>query len=178
MMQAVRSSRGSVGVSTPAKRMMHLGAFVHETGQHVAAWRHPDAHYRSGTSFSDMMEVAQLAERGKFDFLFLADTAAVNLEGSADARGRMGKVVKFEPMTILSALAAVTRHLGFVATSTTTYNEPYTVARQFASLDQISRGRAGWNIVTSSSPLCTQTVWRFTRQSQTTRTHTRIIMCL
>lgn len=138
-------------MSTPAKRMMHLGAFVHETGQHVAAWRHPDAHFQSGTSFADMVEVAQLAERGKFDFLFLADTAAVNLEGSADARGRMGKVVKFEPMTILSALAAVTRHLGFVATSTTTFNEPYTLARQFASLDAISGGRSAWNLVTSNN---------------------------
>ena len=95
--------------------------------------------------------VAQLAERGKFDFLFLADSAAVNLSGSAEARGRMGKVVKFEPMTILSALAAVTKHLGLVATSTTTFNEPYTLARQFASLDQISGGRSGWNLVTSNN---------------------------
>jgi FMN-dependent oxidoreductase (nitrilotriacetate monooxygenase family) len=135
----------------PTKRMMHLGAFVHETGQHVAAWRHPGAHYHSGARFSDMVEVAQLAERGKFDFLFLADSAAVDLEGSAEARGRMGKVVKFEPMTILSALAAVTRNVGFVATSTTTFNEPYTLARQFASLDQISGGRSGWNLVTSNN---------------------------
>ena len=131
--------------------MMRLGAFVHETGQHVAAWRHPQAHARSGTSFAEMMETAQLAERGKFDLLFLADSAAVNLVGSADARGRMGKVVKFEPMTILSALAAVTRNLGLVATATTTYNEPYTLARQFASLDQISGGRSGWNLVTSNN---------------------------
>src|SRR6266446_401393 len=133
------------------RRMMHLGAFVHETGQHVAAWRHPEAHMGSGTSFAEALEVAQLAERGKFDLLFLADTAAVNLSGSADARGRMGKVVKFEPMTVLSALAAVTKNLGLVATSTTTYNEPYTLARQFASLDQISGGRAGWNLVTSNN---------------------------
>jgi len=131
--------------------MMHLGAFVHETGQHVAAWRHPDAHAHSGASFTQAVEVAQAAERGKFDLLFLADTAAVSLSGSAESRGRMGKVVKFEPMTILSALAAVTRHLGLVATSTTTYNEPYTLARQFASLDQISGGRAGWNLVTSNN---------------------------
>jgi alkanesulfonate monooxygenase len=131
--------------------MMHLGAFVHETGQHVAAWRHPGAYVGSGTSFAEAVEVARTAERGKFDFLFLADSAAVSLSGSADARGRMGKVVKFEPMTILSALAAVTRHLGLVATSTTTYNEPYTLARQFASLDQISGGRAGWNLVTSNN---------------------------
>jgi alkanesulfonate monooxygenase len=131
--------------------MMHLGAFVHETGQHVAAWRHPDAHYHSGVNFQDMVEVAQLAERGKMDFLFLADSAAVDLEGNPDARGRMGKVVKFEPMTVLSALAAVTKHLGFVATSTTTFNEPYTLARQFASLDMISGGRGGWNLVTSNN---------------------------
>ena len=131
--------------------MMRLGAFVHETGQHVAAWRHPQAHMHSGTSFAEMVETAQLAERGKFDLLFLADTAAVNLKGSADLRGRMGKVVKFEPMTILSALAAVTKNLGLVATSTTTFNEPYTLARQFASLDQISGGRSGWNLVTSNN---------------------------
>ncbi|CAN5753491.1 LLM class flavin-dependent oxidoreductase [soil metagenome] len=133
------------------KRMMRLGAFVHETGQHVAAWRHPGAHMQSGTSFAEMVELAQLAERGKFDLLFLADTAAVNLDGSADVRSRMGKVVKFEPMTILSALAAVTKNLGLVATSTTTFNEPYTLARQFASLDQISGGRSGWNLVTSNN---------------------------
>jgi FMN-dependent oxidoreductase (nitrilotriacetate monooxygenase family) len=137
--------------STQSKRTIHLGAFVHETGQHVAAWRHPGAHMRSGTSFAEMVETAQLAERGKFDLLFLADSAAVNLIGSADARRRMGKVVKFEPMTILSALAAVTKNLGLVATSTTTYNEPYTLARQFASLDQISGGRSGWNLVTSNN---------------------------
>jgi FMN-dependent oxidoreductase (nitrilotriacetate monooxygenase family) len=131
--------------------MMHLGAFVHETGQHVAAWRHPEAHAESGVSFAQAVEVAQTAERGKFDFLFLADTAAVSLSGSAESRGRMGKVVKFEPMTILSALAAVTKHLGLVATSTTTFNEPYTLARQFASLDQISGGRSGWNLVTSNN---------------------------
>jgi FMN-dependent oxidoreductase (nitrilotriacetate monooxygenase family) len=131
--------------------MMHLGAFVHETGQHVAAWRHPQAHAESGTSFAQAVEVAQAAERGKFDLLFLADSAAVNLSANPEARGRMGKVVKFEPMTILSALAAVTKNLGLVATSTTTFNEPYTLARQFASLDQISGGRAGWNLVTSNN---------------------------
>ncbi|WP_425068041.1 LLM class flavin-dependent oxidoreductase [Reyranella sp.] len=133
------------------RRMMRLGAFVHETGQHVAAWRHPQAHFHSGASFADAVEVAQTAERGKFDFLFLADTAAVSLSGTPESRGRMGKVVKFEPMTILSALAAVTKHLGLVATSTTTFNEPYTLARQFASLDQISGGRSGWNLVTSNN---------------------------
>ena len=135
----------------PDRRMMKLGAFIHETGQHVAAWRHPDAYTHSGTSFAEAADVARTAERGKFDLLFLADSAAVSVFGSQDSRGRMGKLVKFEPMTLLSALAAVTTHLGLVATSTTTYAEPYTLARQFASLDQISGGRAGWNLVTSNN---------------------------
>ena len=132
-------------------RTMKLGAFVHETGQHVAAWRHPGAYTGAGIDFAQAVDVARTAERGKFDLLFLADGAAVSVFGSDDARGRMGKVVKFEPITLLSALAAVTRHLGLVATATTTYSEPYTLARQFASLDQISGGRAGWNLVTSNN---------------------------
>jgi FMN-dependent oxidoreductase (nitrilotriacetate monooxygenase family) len=132
-------------------RMMKLGAFVHETGQHVAAWRHPGAYAESGTVFSQAVDVARTAERGKFDLLFLADSAAVSVFGSPESRGRMGKVVKFEPITVLSALAAVTTHLGLVATCSSTYNEPYTLARQFASLDQISGGRAGWNLVTSNN---------------------------
>src|SRR5262245_57906109 len=131
--------------------MMHLGAFVHETGQHVAAWRHPGAYAEPGTNFTQAVDVAQTAERGKFDLQFLADSAAMTLSANEEARGRVGKVVKFEPMTILSALAAVTKNLGLVATSTTTFNEPYTLARQFASLDQISGGRSGWNLVTSNN---------------------------
>jgi N-acetyl-S-(2-succino)cysteine monooxygenase len=133
------------------RRVMSLGAFVHETGQHVAAWRHPDAFAESGTVFAQAAHVAREAERGKFDLLFVADSAAVSLSGSDESRGRMGKTVKFEPLTILSALAAVTSRLGLVATATSTYNEPYTLARQFASLDQISGGRAGWNLVTSNN---------------------------
>ena len=130
---------------------MKLGAFVHETGQHVAAWRHPDAFTGSGTSFAQMVDVARTAERGKFDLLFLADSAAVSVFGTPESRSRQGKVVKFEPMTVLSAVAAVTTHLGLVATNTSTYSEPYTLARQFASLDHISGGRAGWNLVTSNN---------------------------
>src|SRR5262249_54071197 len=143
--------KGQRGMVMKQCRMMHLGAFVHETGQHVAAWRHPGAHAEAGTSFAQSVEVAETAERGKFDLLFLADGASAHLSANAEARGRMGKVVRFEPMTILSALAAVTNNLGLVATSTTTFNEPYTLARQFASLDQISGGRAGWNLVTSNN---------------------------
>ncbi len=126
-----------------APRMMKLGAFVHETGQHVAAWRHPDAYAESGTNFAQAADVAQTAERGLFDLFFLADSAAVSVFGSPDSRGRMAKTVKFEPITMLSALAAVTSRIGLVATTSSTYNEPYTLARQFASLDHISGGRAG-----------------------------------
>ncbi len=132
-------------------RRMNLGAFIHETGQHVAAWRHPGAYKESGTVFAHAVDIARTAERGKFDLLFLADSAAVSVFGSPEAKGRMGKTVKFEPITLLSALAAVTQNLGFVATCTSTYNAPYTLARQFASLDQISGGRGGWNLVTSNN---------------------------
>ncbi|HVY16424.1 MAG TPA: LLM class flavin-dependent oxidoreductase [Rhodopila sp.] len=132
-------------------RRMNLGAFIHETGQHVAAWRHPGAYAESGTVFAQAVDVARTAERGKFDLLFLADSAAVSVFGSPEAKGRMGKTVKFEPITLLSALSAVTTNLGFVATCSSTYNEPYTLARQFASLDQISGGRGGWNLVTSNN---------------------------
>src|ERR1700741_720455 len=108
------------------KRQMNLGAFIHETGQHVAAWRHPGACAESGTVFAQAVDVARTAERGKFDLLFLADSAAVSVFGSAGPKGRRGKTVRFEPITLLSALAAVTTHLGFVATCTSTYSEPYT----------------------------------------------------
>ncbi len=137
--------------SRPDRRMMNLGAFVHETGQHVAAWRHPGAHAESGTVFAHAVDFARTAERGKFDLLFLADSAAVSVFGSPESKGRMGKAVKFEPITLLSALAAVTTHLGLVGTCSSTYNEAYTLARQFASMDQISGGRAGWNLVTSNN---------------------------
>jgi FMN-dependent oxidoreductase (nitrilotriacetate monooxygenase family) len=137
--------------SLATRRMMRLGAFVHETGQHVAAWRHPDAFAESGTVFGQAQAVARTAERGKFDLLFLADSAAASVHGNQESRGRMGKTVKFEPITLLSALAAVTSRLGLVATCSSTYSEPYTLARQFASLDQISGGRAGWNLVTSNN---------------------------
>ena len=133
------------------RRMMSLGAFVHETGQHVAGWRHPDADTGAGTDFGQMVGAARTAERGLFDLFFLADSAAVNLIGNADSAGRFGKVVKFEPITVLSALAAVTTHIGLVGTASSTYSDPYLLARQFASLDQISGGRAGWNLVTSNN---------------------------
>ncbi|MBX9750701.1 MAG: LLM class flavin-dependent oxidoreductase [Roseococcus sp.] len=124
-------------------RQMHLGVFVLGTGNHIAGWRYPGA-ADSFQSLPVIQEIARIAERGKFDLLFLGDSlvAGVNDHPSFTAR--------FEPLTMLAALAATTTHLGLGATSSTTYGEPYSVARAFASLDHLSGGRAAWNAVTSS----------------------------
>lgn len=133
-----------------AKRMMRLGAFFMHTGHHVTSWRHPDAQADAGINFRHYAEIAQTAERAKFDMIFLADSARVRT-GHIDAVSRSAQYVgNFEPLTLLSAIATVTEHIGLVATASTSYNEPYHVARKFASLDWISNGRAGWNIVTST----------------------------
>ncbi len=137
-----------------AGRRMSLGAFIYPTGHHIAAWRQPDACAEAGVDFGHYVQLARTAERGLFDMMFLADTLAVlPRQGETMAAvSRIGHFGQFEPLTLLSALAAVTTHLGLVATVTTTYNEPYHAARKFASLDLISGGRAGWNLVTSASP--------------------------
>ena len=131
--------------------MMKLGAFFHPTGNHVAAWLHPEAQIDAGTNYRHYAQLAQTAERGKFDLMFLADAVAVR-EGKLAALSRWPQyMVFFDPVMLLSAVAPVTKHLGLVATATTSYNEPYNVAREFASLDHISGGRAGWNVVTSAN---------------------------
>jgi N-acetyl-S-(2-succino)cysteine monooxygenase len=131
--------------------MMKLGAFFHPTGNHVAAWLHPEAQIDAGTNFSHYAEITQTAERGKFDLMFVADAVAVR-DGKLAALSRWPQYMAyFDPLTLLPALAAVTKHIGVVATATTSYNEPYHIARKFASLDHISGGRAGWNVVTSSN---------------------------
>ncbi len=127
-------------------RQMKLGLFLAPGGHHMAAWRHPDA-YPAGFSIESYISVAQMAERGCFDMLFVADVFSTTREG-----GRQDSF-RFEPMTLLSALAVATKQIGLVATATTSFNEPYNVARKFSSLDHLSKGRAGWNIVTSSSTL-------------------------
>jgi FMN-dependent oxidoreductase (nitrilotriacetate monooxygenase family) len=131
---------------------MKLGAFLYPTGYHVAAWRHPRVPSDAGVNFIHYADLAKLAERGKFDFIFLADSLAVR-GGDLPALSRTAirYVAQFEPLTLLSALAAITTHVGLVASATTTYNEPYHLARKFASLDHISGGRAGWNLVTSQN---------------------------
>ena len=124
---------------------MKLGAFFHPTGNHVAAWLHPDAQIDAGSNFRHYAEITQTAERGKFDLMFVADAVATR-DGKLEALSRWPQYMAyFDPLTLLPALAAVTTHIGLCATATTSYNEPYHIARKFASLDHISGGRAGWN---------------------------------
>jgi FMN-dependent oxidoreductase (nitrilotriacetate monooxygenase family) len=134
-----------------AGEQLKLGAFFHPTGHHVASWLDDTAEIDAGTNFRHYAELARTAERGKFDLMFLADALAVR-DGRPEALRRWPQYMAyFEPLTLLSAIAPMTEHLGLVATATTSYNEPYNVARKFASLDLISGGRAGWNVVTSSN---------------------------
>lgn len=130
-------------------RKIRLGAFLPGGGQHIAAWRHPDAPADGATSFDFHLKLAQEAERGLFDAYFLADGLAIAFGGGIE--GGNAKVASFEPVTLFAALAPLTTHLGFIATASTTYEEPYNLARKFASLDLISDGRAGWNVVTTAT---------------------------
>ena len=124
---------------------MHLGLFAVGTGNHIAGWRHPGAS-KSASDIEVFLEMAKTAERAKFDMFFLAD----GVKCSPDYHP--GFLNQLEPMTALSAISMVTSHIGLVATASTTYSEPYNLARTFASLDLISGGRAGWNMVTTSDP--------------------------
>lgn len=121
---------------------LHLGAFIYFTGHHHFGWRHPASGAERMFDYSFYRNVAKTAERGKFDMMFLADLLYVT--GADRSAGGM-----LDPLTIMSALAVDTTKLGLTATVSTTYNEPYNTARKFATLDHISNGRAGWNIVTS-----------------------------
>ncbi|RQS62610.1 FMN-dependent monooxygenase [Burkholderia sp. Bp8963] len=131
---------------------LHLGAFLYPTGHHIVAWRHPDAQADAGVNFRHFAQLARAAEAAKFDLVFLAD--GVGTRGDdVDFLSRTAHsyVAQFEPLTLLSALAAVTERIGLVGTASTSFNEPFHIARKFASLDHLSDGRAGWNLVTSSS---------------------------
>lgn len=129
----------------PVTRQMHLGMFYLGTGGHVAGWRHPGA----DTDFHDaaaIQNVARICERGKLDFIFIGDNLYANLKEHPSYTARL------DPLITLTAMAAVTKHVGLASTASTTYSDPFTVARNFASLDHISGGRAAWNLVTSGSP--------------------------
>ncbi len=122
------------------------------TGQHPAGWLHPRAQRDGATNFPHFAKMAQSAERAKFDFIFQADVPGAR-DGNMQALSRNPTFMNlFEPLTLLSGLAAVTTRIGLVGTSSTSYYEPYNLARQYASLDHISGGRSGWNVVTSAHP--------------------------
>ncbi len=134
-----------------AARQLRLGAFMRPVGIHTAWWRYPGAFPDANFNFQHLKRFIQTLERGKFDAFFMADHLAV-LNMPVAALKRSATVTSFEPFTLLSALAGATERIGLVATASTTFDSAYHIARRFASLDHISGGRAGWNIVTTSNP--------------------------
>ncbi|RUS55471.1 nitrilotriacetate monooxygenase [Kurthia sp. 3B1D] len=126
-------------------KQMKLGAFFFLPGHHLASWRYPSAKTNEAFTFDFIKEQAQLAEKAKFDMVFFADVFGEEIVEN-DRSG-----LKFDPIVLISALQAVTKNIGFVSTATTTYNEPFHLARKFGSIDHLSGGRAAWNIVTSSN---------------------------
>ena len=134
--------------------MLKLSVFMSPTGGHVGGWRHPEAVVDAGFNYERWVEFARLVERGKIDMMFLADGNGVNGIDNRELLSRNPTVrpVVIEPVCLLSALATVTSRVGLVATATTTYDQPFSIARRYASLDWLSNGRAGWNVVTSSNP--------------------------
>ena len=137
-----------------ALKQMPLALVLTATGTHTAAWRHPDVPTDRATDFSYFRAIAENAERSRYDLLFIADSLYMNHSDRGGAR-RYPRYpyLAFEPLTLLSALSTVTRNIGLAATISTTYSSPYATARTFASLDHLSGGRAGWNLVTSQSDL-------------------------
>jgi alkanesulfonate monooxygenase SsuD/methylene tetrahydromethanopterin reductase-like flavin-dependent oxidoreductase (luciferase family) len=119
------------------KKQMHLNLFIHGRGHHEAAWRHPDASPLPLTDIRYFADVARKAEAGLFDSIFLADSLAVGEDVASAPRTWL------EPITTLAALAGVTTHIGLIATCSTTYTEPFNLARQFASIDHISNAMSG-----------------------------------
>ena len=131
---------------------MKLGAFLMPTGHHIAAWRHPEAAADMGVDVAHYIRLAQSAEAAGFDLLFLEDAAGLR-DDNARIASQTSRSIGFEPLSLLAALAAQTSRIGLVATASTSYNEPYALARAFATLDLISKSRAGWNLVTSASQI-------------------------
>jgi FMN-dependent oxidoreductase (nitrilotriacetate monooxygenase family) len=132
-------------------RQLRLGAFMRPVSIHTAWWRYPGSWPDANFNFAHLKRFAQTLERGKFDAFFMADHLAV-LNMPMDALKRSATVTSFDPLTLLPALAVVTERLGLIATASTTFEQPYIIARKFASLDHLSNGRAGWNLVTTANP--------------------------
>lgn len=133
------------------QRQLKLGAFMRPVSIHTGAWRYPGAYRDANFNFQHLKRFAQTLERGRFDAFFMADHLAL-LNMSLEALKRSHTATSFEPFTLLSALSQATERIGLVATASTSFEEPFHVARRFASLDHLSNGRAGWNIVTTSNP--------------------------
>ncbi|TXI61823.1 MAG: LLM class flavin-dependent oxidoreductase [Limnohabitans sp.] len=136
-------------MSTP-QRQLHLGAFLFGAGHHLAAWRHPDVDPAAYTRLETLQSHARLAEAAKFDAIFFADNVGLS-DAPAQTLSQSALPHVFDPLLVQSALAGVTERIGLVATVSTTYLPPYHLARKFATLDHLSGGRSGWNLVTSGS---------------------------
>ncbi|MBT3991928.1 MAG: LLM class flavin-dependent oxidoreductase [Rhodospirillaceae bacterium] len=150
-------------------RQLRLGVFFNPTGHHVASWKHSGAQIDAGINLQHYVDITQTAERGKMDMVFFQDSVAVR-RANIEALSRSAQyIANFEPITLLSALAMVTKNIGLTATASTSYNEPFHVARKFASLDHISGGRAGWNLVTSVQDAEAQNFGRETHFSHAER---------
>lgn len=126
------------------RKQLHLNAFLHSVGHHEAAWRLPESDPHANVSIDHYVNLAQIAERGKFDSIFFADSPVLMSDPGRRPTG------KLEPTILLAAIARETDRIGLIATASTSYNEPYNLARRFASVDWVSNGRAGWNIVTTA----------------------------
>lgn len=143
---------GMVHHPAVSPRQLKLGVFLFgNCNYHVAGWRHPDAYVDAGSNFERWREFARKLEDAKFDMLFIADIPGVAGSDNPELLSRTGRVDCFEPLTMLGALTPLTTHLGLVATCATTYSQPFNIARMMASLDQLSGGRIGWNLVTGGN---------------------------
>src|SRR4030081_584986 len=147
----ISRTQGPGAVGMRASRQIRLGAFMRPVGIHTAWWRYPGAYPDANFNLQHLIRFAQKLEEGRFDDWFMVDHLAV-LNVPMSALMRSAPLTSFDPLTLLPALAMVTKHLGLIATASTTFEPAYTIARRFASLDHLSDGRAGWNLVTTSNP--------------------------
>jgi len=128
------------------RKQLHLNAFLMSTGHHEASWRLPESNPFANTEVEHYRELARIAERGTFDSIFFADSPVLWGDVGRRPSGSL------EPTVLLTAIAAATERIGLIATASTTYNDPFNLARRFASVDHVSGGRAGWNVVTTAGP--------------------------
>jgi alkanesulfonate monooxygenase len=152
--RAMTARGAAIALAAPRRdhsAMMKLRLFIAGSGHHIAAWRDPKTDAQAVLNLRHYTDMARLAERAGFDLLFTADTNAVFGPDDIEVWSHTTGALRLEPLTLLAALAVATECIGLVSTATTTYLEPYHVARLFASLDQLSGGRAGWNLVTSQA---------------------------